>query len=243
MAISLKGMRKITVNGEVFLWKIRKKVSHEEDHNTQIPIPVQHISGGQVLFVFVGFTRAYGGYINNSPKSVTPKMIEPLIREGIQLGWKYNEPGNPIALVNGVLETDTRTAKWKRLAPDKMSAAVFFEEYAKERRVFCNQEFNEPEAFRNKDLSDCIFDQCDFNVNFEGTNLSNTDFYCCDLKRSKFVNCNLTNAGIRLCTIDLIELSGGITDGCVFHYNWFYEKYIQEPDFERIFRNSAENKD
>jgi hypothetical protein len=113
MAISLKGMRKITIDGEVFLWKIRRKVSHEEDHNDQLPIPVQHVSGGQVLFVFLGFTRAWGGYVNNSPTSITPKMIEPLIREAIFLGWKFSEPGNPIALVDGVLETDTRTAKWK----------------------------------------------------------------------------------------------------------------------------------
>jgi hypothetical protein len=112
MAIALKGMRKITVNGEVFLWKIRKKISHDEAHNDQYPIPIQHISGGQVLFVFVGFTRAYGGYYNESPESVTPKMIRPLIEKAIQLGWKYSEPGNAISLLNDTLEKDSKTAKW-----------------------------------------------------------------------------------------------------------------------------------
>lgn len=108
MAISLKGMRKITVNGEVFLWKIRKKMSHNEAHNVEQAIPIQHISEGQLLFVSVGFTRAYGGYENNSPESVTPKMIQPLIEQAIQLGWKYDEPGNAIRLVHDSLVKDTK---------------------------------------------------------------------------------------------------------------------------------------
>ncbi|MGV3611334.1 MAG: pentapeptide repeat-containing protein [Fluviicola sp.] len=235
MAISLKGMRKITVSGEVFLWKIRKKMSHDENHNDQVMIPVQHNSGGQVLFVFVGFTRAYGGYINNSPKSVTPKMIEPLILEAILLGWKYFESGNAIALVNGKLEKDTRTAKWKKLKPDVMSAAAFFEEYGKGRRVFCNQQLDEPEAFRNADLSGCLFMHCEMNALFEGTDLTETEFYGCDLKRSKFIRCDLTNGGIRLSTIDLIEFSEVNISGCTIEYNWYYEKYIQREDFQRIF--------
>ncbi|TSJ48016.1 hypothetical protein [Fluviicola chungangensis] len=108
MAISLKRMRKIMVNGEIFLWKIRKKISHNEAHNTVYAIPVQHISGGQVLFVSVGFTRAYGGYLNESPKSVTPQMIRPLIEQAIQLGWKYHDPGNAIRLENSSLVKDTK---------------------------------------------------------------------------------------------------------------------------------------
>lgn len=112
MAISLKGMRKITVNGEVFHWKIRRKISHDEAHNDQYAIPVQHISGGQVLFVYVGFTRAYGGYQNDSPESVTPAMISPLIEKAIALGWNYKQAGNAISLTGNLLTSDTKTAKW-----------------------------------------------------------------------------------------------------------------------------------
>ncbi len=101
-------MRKITVNGEVFLWKIRKKISHNEAHNEDQAIPVQHISGGQVLFISVGFTRAYGGYINESPESVTPEMIRPLIEQAIQLGWNYQESGNAIRLTHDSLVRDTK---------------------------------------------------------------------------------------------------------------------------------------
>ena len=111
MAIALKSIRKITVNEEVFLWKIRKKISHDEAHNDQYPIPVQHISGGQALRCCRSY-KGYGGYYNESPESVTPKMIRPLIEKAIQLGWKYKEPGNAISLLNGTLEKDSKTAKW-----------------------------------------------------------------------------------------------------------------------------------
>ncbi|WP_343748645.1 hypothetical protein [Fluviicola sp.] len=107
MAVSLKGMRKITVNGEVFLWKIRRKISHNEAHNDDYAIPVQHHSGGQLLFVSVGFTRSYG-YQNDSPESVTPSMIRPLIEQAISLGWKYDKPGNAICLKTDSLSTDTK---------------------------------------------------------------------------------------------------------------------------------------
>lgn len=239
MAISSKGMRKITVNGEVFLWKIRHKMSHEEDHNDQYAIPVQHPSGGQLLFVFVGFSRAWGGYINNSPESVTPKMIQPLIEEAMKLGWKFNEPGKPIALVNGVLETDTRRAKWTRLNPDIMSAADFFKEYAAGRRVFCNQQFDEPEAFKYQDFRECIFDQCDFNADFAGANLRNVSFYCCDLKSSKFTDCDLTDAAIRLCTVDFVKFSGAKTGGFKCYYNYYFKTPVNETEFEEIFKNSS----
>lgn len=101
-------MRKITVNGEVFLWKIRKKISHNEAHNDDLAIPVQHTSGGQVLFISVGYTRAYGGYENQSPASVTPQMIRPLIEQAMGLGWNYREPGNAIRLSRGALVKDTK---------------------------------------------------------------------------------------------------------------------------------------
>ncbi|MET1080716.1 MAG: hypothetical protein ABWY06_22120 [Pseudomonas sp.] len=110
MAIALKGMRKISVHKEIFLWKIRRKISHDEAHNVEYAIPVQHSGGGQVLFVFVGFTRAYG-YGNSSPASVTPGMIRPLIETAIGLGWQYNAPGNAISLVNGALQVDSKNAK------------------------------------------------------------------------------------------------------------------------------------
>ncbi|MET3535988.1 hypothetical protein [Chryseobacterium limigenitum] len=107
MAISKKGLRKINVNNEIFYWKIRRKISHNEAHNDEYSIPVQHESEGQLLFVNVNFGRSYG-YGDDFIKSVTPVMIKEKIIEAINLGWKYNEKGNPICLSQGKLVTDTK---------------------------------------------------------------------------------------------------------------------------------------
>ncbi len=110
MAISKKGFRKIVVNEETFYWKVRKKISHDEYHDDQCAIPIQHESEGQLLFVFLGFCRSEG-YGRKSIQSITPKLISEKISEAINLGWKYTVVGNPISCVNGELITDTKWAK------------------------------------------------------------------------------------------------------------------------------------
>lgn len=111
MAISKKGFRKIDVDGETFYWKIRKKISHEEAHNDQYGVPIQHQSEGQLLIAYVGFCRSEG-YGRQSVNSVTPSVIKRSILEAIGLGWKFDIPGKPISLVNGTLTVDTLTASW-----------------------------------------------------------------------------------------------------------------------------------
>jgi len=111
LAIAKKGSRKITVQGETFLWRVRKKTSHEEWHDDQYGIPIQHESNGQLLIAYVGYCRS--DYPNReSVQSITPAMIENCITEAINLGWKYSFPGKPISLLEGKLQSDTRTAKW-----------------------------------------------------------------------------------------------------------------------------------
>jgi hypothetical protein len=109
--MSTKGFRKINVAGENFYWKVRKRISHEEAHNGQLGIPIQHESKGQLLFVYIGFRRSKD-YGMESIQSVTPSIIKNCITEAIKLGWQFKTPGRPISLVNGKLTRDTRTAKW-----------------------------------------------------------------------------------------------------------------------------------
>ena len=112
MAISKKGCRKIQVSGETFLWKVRKKVSHDERHNDQLGIPIQHASEGQLLIVYLGYCRSED-YGRESVVSITPTMISESIQEAIKLGWNYKEKGKPVALVNNTLTEDTKTSKYK----------------------------------------------------------------------------------------------------------------------------------
>jgi len=112
MAISKKGLRKIRVAEETFYWKVRKKISHDEAHNEQLGIPIQHESGRQLLIAYIGYGRSIG-YGRESLQSITPSIIKDCILEAIQLGWNFDKKEKPISLVNGQLTIDTKTAKWK----------------------------------------------------------------------------------------------------------------------------------
>ncbi|REC63380.1 hypothetical protein DRF65_04590 [Chryseobacterium pennae] len=97
MAIAKKGLRKIIVIDEVFYWKIRKKISHNERHDVEYEISVQHESEGQILLINVGFCRSepYG----RESMEITPSLIESNITEAIELGWEYNKQGKAITLM------------------------------------------------------------------------------------------------------------------------------------------------
>jgi len=96
MAIPKKGFRKITIDGHEFLWKVRKKISWNEIHDAPLGIPIQHINGGQLLIITIGFSRSY--FQKNNEFQIKPSLIEKCIRKAIKLGWKYNENGKQFEL-------------------------------------------------------------------------------------------------------------------------------------------------
>ncbi len=89
MALPKRGFRKITIDNNQFLWKVRKKISWDEIHNSTLKIPIQHIDGGQLLILCLGFSRSY--FENNNEFSITPRLIEKCIKKAISLGWNYHE--------------------------------------------------------------------------------------------------------------------------------------------------------
>ena len=96
MAIPKKGFRKITVDENQFFWKVRKKISWNELHNSPLGIPIQHIDGGQLLIIYIGFSRSY--FTENNEFPITPSLIKKCIRKAIESGWKYNEKGKQYEL-------------------------------------------------------------------------------------------------------------------------------------------------
>lgn len=96
MALAKKGFRKIMVDETEFLWKVRKKVSWNEIHNGQLGIPIQHLNGGQLLVITVGFSRSYFEMNNEFP--ITPHLIERCIKKAITEGWKYSAAGQTFEL-------------------------------------------------------------------------------------------------------------------------------------------------
>jgi len=91
MAFPKKGFRKIHVDCNVFLWKVRKKISWNEIHDGLLGIPIQHTEGGQLLRVTIGYSRSY--FTGNNEFQITPSMIEICIREAMKKGWNPRSTG------------------------------------------------------------------------------------------------------------------------------------------------------
>ncbi len=96
MAFPKKGTRKISVSGENFFWRIRKKVSHNERHDDEIGIPIQHESEGTILIANVGYCRS--GYTKEPISRITPSIIEGCIKLAMEKGWNFKEKGQSFVL-------------------------------------------------------------------------------------------------------------------------------------------------
>lgn len=101
MAIAKKGLRQIIVDDKIFYWKIRKKISHNEKHDVEYEIPVQHESEGQILLINVGFCRSES--YERESMEITPSLIQSKVIEAIELGWEYHQPRKSVKLMNGEL--------------------------------------------------------------------------------------------------------------------------------------------
>ena len=124
MALAKKGLRTICVGGEEFVWKVRRKMSHEEKCSAQLCIPIQHISGGQLFIAHLDFSRsgyeAYGIPGAGILKNITPSIIENCINTAINLGWQFKRTGKPISILDGKLVSDTLVSRWlanRRICP------------------------------------------------------------------------------------------------------------------------------
>ena len=93
MALPKKGSRKIIVDGDQFVWKVRKKATHSEEHDTPLSIPIQYIdedgNGGQLLLATLPYARS--GYGTYRLREITPALIEKCIKKAIQSGWLYKQ--------------------------------------------------------------------------------------------------------------------------------------------------------
>lgn len=91
MAISKKGFRRINVKGHYFLWRVRKKISWEEEHDGPLGIPIQHVNGGQLLIARIAFSRS--GYGNFTLENITPALIKKCVLKAMDSGWDFEKEG------------------------------------------------------------------------------------------------------------------------------------------------------
>ena len=88
MSIPTKGARKITVDGQVFLWLIRRKVTYtQECFSGNLHVVVQDKENkGSTLAIRTDRSHPKGLSCKDTDTSVTPSDIESWVKQAIRLG-------------------------------------------------------------------------------------------------------------------------------------------------------------
>lgn len=94
MSIPKKGTRKIIVDGEPFLWLIRRQATYTQENCGNLHIAVEHAEKpGSVLVILTDRPHPQGLTPTNEVKPVTPSDAAQWIRQAVQLGWQPQLPG------------------------------------------------------------------------------------------------------------------------------------------------------
>jgi hypothetical protein len=91
MSIPKKGTRKIIVDGEPFIWLIRRQATNmQADYGCgNLHVAVQHAQEpGSVLVIMTDRPHPQGLTTTNEVKPVTPSDAAQWIRQAMQVGWQ-----------------------------------------------------------------------------------------------------------------------------------------------------------
>ncbi|MEP6514738.1 hypothetical protein [Microcoleus vaginatus] len=97
MSIPKKGTRKIIVDGEPFIWLIRRQATYTQSCYAcgNLHVAVQHADEpGSVLVIITDRPHPQGFTPTNEVKPVTPSDAAQWIRQAVQLGWQPRAIGN-----------------------------------------------------------------------------------------------------------------------------------------------------
>lgn len=100
MALNKKGTRKITVDGEDYRWRIRKKPTYDQGaFGTAMTFAVEHSEApGSTLVVTTTMPRSDNWLLKKTSASVTPAHVARAIREALRAGWSPATSGPPFML-------------------------------------------------------------------------------------------------------------------------------------------------
>ncbi|MEG3850585.1 hypothetical protein QT971_25915 [Microcoleus sp. herbarium19] len=96
MSIPKKGTRKIIVDGEPFIWLIRRKATYSQECEVcgNLHVAIEHAQKpGSVLVIITDRPHPQGLTATNEVKPVTPSDAAQWIRQAMQLGWGPQLPG------------------------------------------------------------------------------------------------------------------------------------------------------
>ena len=100
MGIPKKGSRKITVDGENFIWLIRRKATYSQtDFGMGLNVSVEHAEGTGSKLVILTDKSHPKDWSTNEVKPVTPSEVELWIHQAIKSGWQPKKPGKPFEFI------------------------------------------------------------------------------------------------------------------------------------------------
>ncbi|MGB3642540.1 MAG: hypothetical protein WBA39_33910 [Rivularia sp. (in: cyanobacteria)] len=99
MGIPKKGARKITVDGENFIWLIRRDPTCYSANVGYINVAVEHAeeTGSKLVIMADRLVMKEGNLIKFKP--VTPSEVALWIHKAIKAGWEPKKPGKPFEFI------------------------------------------------------------------------------------------------------------------------------------------------
>jgi len=101
MGIPKKGSRKITVDGENFIWLIRRKAttSQASYYIDYINVAVEHVEGTGSKLVIMTDKAHPKNWGTTEVKPVVPSEVSSWINQAIKAGWEPNKSGKPFEFI------------------------------------------------------------------------------------------------------------------------------------------------
>ncbi|MEM7715553.1 MAG: hypothetical protein AAF349_18600 [Cyanobacteria bacterium P01_A01_bin.68] len=101
MGIPKKGSRKITVDGENFIWLIRRKATHSQAgyYVDYINVAVEHAEESGSKLIIMTDKPHPENLCKTSESKVVPSEVSSWINQAIKAGWKPKKSGKPFEFI------------------------------------------------------------------------------------------------------------------------------------------------
>ncbi len=99
MGIPKKGSRKITVDGENFIWLIRRDPTYYSANVGYINVAVEHAEERGSKLVIMADRLVMKNCDSIKFKPVVPSEVELWINQAIKAGWQPKNPGKPFEFI------------------------------------------------------------------------------------------------------------------------------------------------
>ncbi len=99
MGIPKKGSRKITIDGENFIWLIRRKATYSQTaFGIGLNVAVEHAEESASKLVIMT-NKLHPKEWNTTVKPVVLSEVELWIHQAIKAGWEPKKPGKPFEFI------------------------------------------------------------------------------------------------------------------------------------------------